>query len=363
MKNNNLKVLVISTVGLQYEGITSVISSLLHNMDLTNMDIYVAGTIYVEKSIREDFESIGCHVVDFSTRKADTLSYFIELVKFIKRNKIQVVHAHGNSATLVIEMVAAWLGGCPKRLAHSHNTTCEQVKVDKLLRPTFNLFYTQAIACGVEAGKWLFSSKQFTVIKNGREVVKYAFNKEKRNFIRSILQIENKIVIGHVGNFLEQKNHIFLVEIYHEIVKREPNCVLFMMGDGPLKHEIEERCIDISDHIVFTGKTDKVAELLNAMDGMLLPSLFEGFPLVVVEWQINGLPCLLADTITKESMLSRLVLFESLQNSASVWAEKILDEVKRNNRSISSDIGQAAVRAAGFDSKESASLLRRIYID
>ena len=74
-------------------------------------------------------------------------------------------------------MVAAWLGGCPKRLAHSHNTTCEQVKVDKLLRPIFNLFYTQAIACGVEAGKWLFSSKQFTVIKNGREVVKYAFNK------------------------------------------------------------------------------------------------------------------------------------------------------------------------------------------
>ena len=162
-----------------------------------------------------------------------------------------------------------------------------------------------------------------------------------------------------------------MVEIYHEIVKREPNCVLFMMGDGPLKHEIEERCIDISDHIVFTGKTDKVAELLNAMDGMLLPSLFEGFPLVLLEAAQNGcvpivmdsFPCLLADTITKESMLSRLVLFESLQNSASVWAEKILDEVKRNNRSISSDIGQAAVRAAGFDSKESASLLRRIYID
>lgn len=363
VKNNNLKVLVISTVGLQYEGITSVISSLLHNMDLANMDVYVAGTICVEESIREDFESIGCHVVDFPTRKTDTISYFMQLVKFIHKTKIQVVHAHGNSATLAIEMVAAWLGGCPKRIAHSHNTTCEQIKADKMLRPIFYMFYTHAIACGYEAGKWLFSSRQFTVMKNGREIEKYAFDEEKRNSIRSELNIENKIVIGHVGNFLEQKNHAFLIEIYNEIIKREPNCVLFMIGDRPLKSQIEKCCTDMLEHIIFTGKTDKVAELINAMDGMLLPSLFEGLPLVVVEWQINGLPCLIADTITKESVLSKLVIFESLQNSAAVWAEKILYEIKRNNRSISSKNGQAAVSAAGFDSKESASLLRHIYMN
>ena len=139
MKNNK-KILIISTVGLIYDGITSVVVSYLKAMNREDLEIYVVGTINVKESIRKQIESLGCKVVDFPDRRNDTMRYFLQLSKFIRKNKIDIVHAHGNSGTLAIEMVAAWLGGCKKRIAHSHNTKCDQVKADKILRPIFNMF-------------------------------------------------------------------------------------------------------------------------------------------------------------------------------------------------------------------------------
>lgn len=356
------KILIISTVGLIYDGITNVILSYLQAMDLSNMEIYIGATINVVPEIRSKLEKMGCQIIELPSRRDKPLKYMFELVKMIRINKIQVIHAHGNSGTLAIEMVAAWLGGCRKRIAHSHNTQCDQVRADKLLRPIFNMFYTDALACGEDAGKWLFGKNPFKVLKNGRDLEVYAFNKEMRNQVRNEFKLENRLTIGHCGGFYEQKNHIFLSEIYHELVRIQPDIKLFMIGDGPLKHEIECLCGDIKDNVVFTGNTSRVSELLQAMDGMLLPSLFEGLPLVVIEWQINGLPCILSTNISRECDISNLVHFLPVDNNASAWAIEIVKYAKENKRMQSSKEASEKIRLNGFNIHDEAKKLRMIYM-
>lgn len=355
------KIIVISTVGLIYDGITSVILSYMQALDLKNLDIYVVATIKVEPNIKNKLEKLGCHIVDLPSRRNNTIKYLLSLVSFIKRNKIQVMHAHGNSGTLAIEMIAGWLGGCSKRIAHSHNTQCDQVRADRLLRPIFNLFYTDAVACSDLAGKWLFGSKPYTVLRNGRNIQQFKFNNAVRMAMRNEFKITDEIAIGHVGGFFEQKNHRFLLKIYRAILMQEPTTKLFMIGDGVLKRKIEEEAADIKDHLFFVGTTDRVSDYLQLMDGMLLPSLFEGLPLVAVEWQINGLPCILADTITKECAFTDTVKFMSLEDSAELWASNIIEMIKSNNRESSASIAKDKVKLAGFDINDSVNSLEQIY--
>ena len=232
------KIIIVSTVGLIYDGITSVITSYLEAMNREDLKIYVVSTIMSESKIEKKIEELGCEIVQLPSRRKSPIVYFFSLAHFIRKNNIDVIHAHGNSATLSIELLAGFLGGCKRRIAHSHNTRCDQVRADKMLRPLFNLLYTDALACGNEAGLWLFGNRKFKVLKNGRNVKKYSFSLEKRNEMRKRLDISDCIAIGHVGGFFEQKNHKFLIKIFREVLNRKPNAKLFLIGDGPLKDEI-----------------------------------------------------------------------------------------------------------------------------
>lgn len=355
------KVIVISTVGLIYDGITSVIRSYLKAMDLSGLEIHVVATGKAEPDICDELEKLGCIIVPLPPRREETKKYFFALKKYIKKNKIKVMHAHGNSGTLAIEMLAGKLGGCKKRIAHSHNTRCDQVKADKLLRPIFNMFYTDALACGVDAGKWLYKNRQFRVLRNGRDLDAYSFDKDVREAMRAEYKLGDRLAIGHVGGFFEQKNHAFLIEIFREVLRLEPSAELFLVGDGPLRAEIEEKCRDISDSVVFVKTTNRVSDYLQMMDGMLLPSLFEGLPLVAVEWQINGLPCLFADTITRDCAFAENIEFLSLDDSPAVWAEKLIRIINENEREALAAAAPQNARDAGFDIKESADELKELY--
>lgn len=359
------KVLVISTVGLIYDGITSVILANLQAMDRAGLDIYIASTVKEEPQIRKQFESIGCKIVKFADRKKETFKYFNQLKKFIEKNHIDVIHANGNSATLAVEMMAAKLGGCKKRIAHSHNTRCDHVKADKFLRPFFYSTYTDALACSKDAGRWLFGNRPFTIIKNGRNINKFKFNISVRKSMRESLNIGDNIAIGHVGGFVPQKNHPFLLKIYKEIIDINPNAKLFMIGDGHLKPEIEQQAqeLGIQNKIVFTGNINNVQDYLQAMDVMILPSLFEGLPLVVIEWQIAGIPCLLSDTITTDCAITDLVNYKSLNDSPYVWAEEALSlKVDDENRVRNSSDYNTKIGKAGFDIRKNASQLKKIYL-
>lgn len=371
MRNNSMKtfsskkILIVSTVGLLYDGITSVILSNLQVMDRTGLDIYIVLTIKAEPNIVAQFKALECTIVKLPNRKEDPKAYFFALRKFIKSNHIEVVHANGNSATLTIEMLAAKLGGCKKRIAHSHNTRCDQVRADKMLRSLFYATYTDALACGEDAGKWLFGGRKFFVLNNGRDVDRFRFDPEKRSEMRKTLGIGDVIVIGHVGGFVPQKNHGFLLKIYDALVDKVPNIKLYMIGDGTLQDDIKQQAekLGLHNNLTFTGNIDNVPDYLQAMDGMVFPSLFEGLPLGAIEWQINGLPIVMADTITKECVIADNVEQLSLNDSPDKWADKILGMVEKNNRERQSEKGVEAITKAGYNIKDCASQLREMYSD
>ena len=353
------KIAIISTVGLKYDGITSVILSYLEAMDLKGLDIFIIATNTCEPKIVAKLNQLGCHIIQLPSRTLHTAMYFVKLSMFIHTNQIEVIHAHGNSATLAIEMFAAWLGGCKIRIAHSHNTKCEQVFADKILRPIFYTLYTKGLACSNEAGSWLFKNRKFFILTNGRDITKYKFSQKYRNEMRKKLGINNEICIGHVGGFYEQKNHDFLLKVFKEIKKLNKNVKFFLIGDGPLRDKIKKNSYELN--ITFTGNINNVSDYLNVMDGMLLPSIFEGLPLVAIEWQINGLPCILSNKITKECSLVENIKFKNLDNP-SEWAKEILYMIKTNDRKKQSVIACDIIQNTKFNIIKEAQTLKKIYI-
>lgn len=359
-----MKILIISTVGLSFDGITSVVCEYIRAMDRDGLTLYVADTIHTEETIRKNLESWGCKMVPLPDRRASLFTYYRKLRAFIRKEKIDIVHAHGNSATLAIEMLAAKLGGCKRRIAHSHNTQCEHVKADRMLRPLFKHLYTDAVACGKEAGMWLFGDKPFLVLNNGRDLERFRFQEDVRLSVREEFSISESLAVGHVGGFVPAKNHEFLLKIYEALIKKDPDIRLFMIGDGNLRSQIEDtaREMGIYDKICFTGKTTRVSEILQGLDVMVLPSLYEGLPLVVMEWQAAGLPCVLSDAVTKECRVTDLVEYASLHESADKWADRIIMEASRNSREKQSADACSKLKEAGYDIKENAAVLKALYL-
>lgn len=359
------KILIINTTGLDFEGITKSIISYLEKIDRSDMEIDFA---LVCRNSRPDVidivKEMGCGIYVLPPRKKNTVRYFLALRRLIQKKRYDMVHAHGNSATLALEMWAAKLAGCKVRIAHSRNTRTNYPKLDQLLRPFFHRSYTKGFACGIEAGKWLFGNNQFQVIPNGKDISKFAYNSKTRIEYRTKLKLTDKVVIGHAGNFNYQKNHEFLIKIFKELICEDKNYVLYLMGDGILHPQIEKMVEEyrLGGRVVFTGSISNMADMLQAMDIMVLPSRFEGLPNVVLEWQIACLPCVISDSITKECAITDLVSYMSLEEGPIAWANKIRS-LKIVNREDRKDRVLEQMRKAGFDIEENAKRLKEVYYE
>jgi len=235
---------------------------------------------------------------------------------------------------------------------------------DKLLRPIFYNNYTVALACGREAGQWLYENRPFDIIKNGRNTEVYAFNKDKRVDMRKTLRLQGQtLAIGHVGNFNIQKNQIFLLDVLEQILKEKKNVKLYLMGDGTTRTSIMETAArrGLSKYISFTGSIQNVPDMLQAMDLMLLPSLHEGLPLVAVEWQMMGLPCVLSDKITKECVFTDLVKFLPIDNPGE-WKNVILESKSwKIGRTMASEKAISAAKENGYDLGMNAKKLQQYF--
>ena len=358
-----MKILQIPTGGLFSDGILSCIVEYMTAMDKSGMDIQVLATNNPEKSVVEKVENSGCRVVSIPYRKNNIVKYFFALYRYILKEKIDVVHVHGSSAIMSIELVAAWLAGCKVRIAHSHNTTCENQKADKILRPVFNRNYTTAFACGQDAGRWMFGKRKFTIIPNGRNLKKYEYDSKKRIEYRNILGIpSDTLVIGHVGRFNRQKNHEYLVHVFGEVYKKKRNSYLVLIGTGEKVGEIKNlvKELELENNVIFTGVIENVSDYLSAFDIMLLPSLYEGLPLVVIEWQIAGLPCIVSDTVTKECAITSLVKFESIKKEPEVWANEVVNLILQD-RNDGKEVIFNEIKTAGYDIESGAEKLKKLY--
>ena len=244
-----------------------------------------------------------------------------------------IVHSHLNALS-VFYLSVAKKAGIKVRIAHSHSTSNPKERVrnilKNMLRPYSRKYATHYFACSEYAGRWLFGDKAYddglvTVINNAIDLGKFAFDGNKRAELREKFALEDKFVIGHVGRFMRQKNHAFLIDVFAEASKKRDDVRLLLLGDGPLTDEIKDkvRALSLEDKVVFAGNVPNASEYYSAMDCFVLPSLYEGLPVVGVEAQINGLKCYFSSEITKEIGLLDSTEFISLSEGVSGWAEKI----------------------------------------
>lgn len=360
-----IKVFHIITGGLQREGISSTQLEFFKHMDMNKYELIVAAVHDNNDEMIREYESNHCTVLKFPDRQEHVFEYFFSLIKCIKRMKPDIVHVHGSSAIMSIELLAAKVAGVKVRIAHSRNTKADREKLDKVLRPIFNNLYTDGMACGKDAGEWLFGKKPFTIIHNGKNFTKFHYDPQLRTLRREAYGLNDKIVVGHVGCFNYQKNHEYLIQVFYEFNRRHTNAVLYLMGTGPLLNEIKMRVKDIGieDNVIFAGSVNDVSERLQAMDIMVFPSRFEGLPNVVLEWQAEGLPCLISDKITNECASSELVEFASIKEDPKIWADKIEYMLaKFTDREAQTKRGTQALKENGFDIVDTAKQLEDIYL-
>lgn len=307
-------------------GISVVIMNYCKVLDKDRYDLtIIAGTPIAGQYVIEA-EKAGIKIISLPSRRNDPFNHYLALYKALKSGKYDIIHDHGNSSMMAIELTLAKWSGVKVRIAHSHNSVCPNMKLHRLLNPYFKTTYTKALACGALAGEWLFGKNQFEVLPNGFNTREFIFNEKAREQIRKELHVENRFVIGHIGRFNSQKNQPFLLQVFKEIAGHRKDAVLLLVGAGPDFESTKQLVAKhpYKDQIILYGETKNVSGMYSAMDVFALPSRYEGLPVVLLEAQISGLPCIVSDTVTKEVDFGK-IQWESLTNEPRVWADRILD--------------------------------------
>jgi glycosyltransferase EpsF len=175
--------------------------------------------------------------------------------------------------------------------------------------------------------------------------------------MRKKLGLDGKFVVGHVGRFVPQKNHTFLIDIFTEVVKKRHESVLLLVGDGPLREKTEQKVakLGLSEKVLFLGQCADTPALMMAMDVFVLPSLYEGLPVVGIEAQAAGLPCMLSDEMTAETKVLDKTIFVPFSNSTAQWAEAIMQTYSHEKHAGTID----RLRSAHFDIMTEAGILKK----
>lgn len=347
-------------------GVEAVIMNYYRHIDKTEVQF----DFVMHKGSNSDYiaevKSMGAKVYEV-TPYSNPIRFIQEVYSIIKKENYQMVHSNMNALSL-FPLFAAYLAGVPVRILHNHSTDTKaeplRTFVKHLLRPFARLFANEYWACSKLAGEWMYGKQavadgKVTIINNAIDLKQFAFDEAKRNKLRKELGLQDGFVIGHVGRFMKQKNHDFLVDIFAEVAKKQGNAKLLLIGDGPLREQIENKVktLGLDEKVIFTGVRSDVADLYNAMDVFVFPSLYEGLGMVAVEAQANGLPVISSTEVPKEAKISDAIKFEALSNTKSFWTKDILDCVnQRNIGSVDAEISHSE-----FDIRVEAKKLGKRY--
>lgn len=296
---------------------------------------------------------------NFSRYKRDLRTFFRTHPEY------KIIHSH-MSELGYFAFREAERQGVPVRICHAHNAP-HGFDAKMIIRTYFKKrmmpYLTHLFMCGEESGKWLYGEKnksRFIMLNNAIDAAVYSFDASKREEMRRQLGLTGELVIGHVGRFNPQKNHAFLLDIFAALLKKELNAALLLVGGGADMPKIQAKVqeLGIAEHVRFLGVRSDVADLMQAMDVFVFPSLYEGLPVTMVEAQASGLPCIISDKVPPECILTDgLVNIMPLSASPEAWAEKILAmrAVPRTDR-------HEKIAAHGFDISTEAVKLQEFYI-
>lgn len=291
------------------------------------MDFCVANA---NKGAYEDeIIKMGGRIFRVTPKTKSTWRNFNDIKKIVSENQYKNVMRISQNSLSSLELLAAKKGGATNLIFRSSNSSVYGGKGEKivhvLFRPIANRISNVKIAPSDEAGKFMFGRAKYTIIKNGLSINDYRYSDEFRKKYRKAFGANDDVmVIGHVGRFNKQKNHRFIIDVFEKYYKQNKDSVLWLLGCGELETEISQIITRkrLTNNVKMLGIRKDVNKIYSAMDCFVFPSLFEGMPNTVIEAQVSGLPCILADTITKECKITDHVDFCSLMDLEQ-WVEKI----------------------------------------
>lgn len=349
-------------------GVESVVMNYYRNIDKNKVQFDFIIDEDSQNIPKEEIENMGGKIILVPPYK-NIISYINVLKNIFREERYKIVHSHLNTLS-VFPLYAAKMANVSVRIAHSHSTSNKKEWKRDILKNILKLFSklnaTHYFCCSEVAGRWLFGDKlydrnQVMLINNAIDIEKFAYNKEEYNKIREELKLDDKLVITHVGRFVQVKNHRLLIDIFNEIHKINSQSILLLAGDGPLLEDIKEKVnkLNLSDSVRFLGIRNDINELMKGTDIFLLPSLYEGLPVVGVEAQAAGVLCILSKNITKEIKIIETTKFIDISDSSKEIAEFILDEYKNFKRI---DTKQEIIKAK-FEIKTETKKLQNEYIE
>lgn len=345
-------------------GIEAFIMNIYRNIDRTKVQFDFLAHYTEQQFYDDEVEKLGGKIYRLSIREDNNfIKYFRNLNQFYRNHpEYKIVHGHMESFG-VFYLTIAKKHGVKVRIAHSHIAKIDPTikgNIKNLLNKPLRYCATDLFACSEAAGKFLFGDKCFSVINNAIDVNRFVYNERVRKEMREQLDIEKNFVIGHIGRFNQQKNHTFLIDIFSKIYEKNKNAILLLIGSGDLENVIKEkvRKLQLDPVVKFLGVRKDTERLYQAMDVFVLPSLYEGLPIVGIEAQSSGLKCIFSDTVTQQTSITNNTEFIPLEASLDVWANSILRWFSGYNRVNQYDV----IATAGYDVKAQAKQLEDYYL-
>lgn len=344
-------------------GLETMIMNYYRNIDRSKVQFDFLTHRDTNASYNDEILSLGGKIYSLPPLNPFSRKYIRALDDFFKNHKeYHIVHSHLNAMS-TIPLKYAKKNGVKFTIAHSH-TSNQEKNLKYFIKYFSKKFITkyadELFACGNKAGKWLFGTKDFMILNNAIDVDKYTYDSKKAKEVRSKLGLDDEFVIGHVGRFCTPKNHEFIIDIFNEVQKIEPNSKLVLVGEGELKDKIANKVISLGldKKVEFLGLRSDVNDLMQVMDVFLFPSLYEGLPVTMVEAQSSGLKCFISNTVPKDCILTDNVKVIDLGKNSNIWAEEI---VKYKNYTRENTKKQ--IEKANFDIKENSKWLQNFYLE
>ena len=315
-------------------GVESMIMNINRNMDKDKCVFdFIVHTD--ERKYIEEINKLGGNIYQLPNMiECGIIKYMRLLIEILRNGHVyHAVHTHMLLQNGFI-LCAAKLAGVKVRVSHSHLTEAQRgitKHFEPILKKLIQWFSTDKLACGREAGKFMYGKAKFEVINNTVDLEDFRQVKDIKQELEELSCKENAIIIGHVGRLNGQKNHDFIIELAESMKHKELNFCIFCVGDGNLEAEIRKKIRDknLNSEVILLGARKDIPRFLKTIDVFILPSLYEGLPVVLVEAQAAGKPCIVSDTVTNESDLGLgLVNFLNLKDSKDMWIKSILNKSK-----------------------------------
>lgn len=355
-------------------GIETMIMNLYRNMDREKVQFDFLAHYGREAAYNEEIRAMGGKIYEMPALKDEAHAYYWKLFSYLKALKqffkehpeYHVIHGHMTN-TAILYMPIAKKYGVTCRISHSHNTRGKAgllgLVTDLLQRPIYR-YATDFFACSEAAKHWFYPEKliaagKVQVLANAVDARRFRYCPEKRAQMRQRLNLDGKLAIVCVARFRPEKNQGFLMDILREMRKTRDDVVFVFAGEGPCENEVKRKAREygLEEHTRFLGMRTDVPDILSASDAFVLPSLWEGLPVTVIEAQANGLYCVVTEGLTEEMNALGMVEYISLKKSPAEWGKTLIKAAQRPRRDTCEEM-----KSSGYDINTTAPWLQEFYL-